>query len=159
MLIKPDGVQLSLDPGAPRRQRSISGCKCLLITFVIIIFTGVGLSVLGFATHLLAQLLEPHSALYQNATLDGVSSRATVVQPLITRDQTFDIVATVWLRSSETKGHGEPVEGQGVEVSETMQAPEVLETPLYSDIAFRGLTLTQKSVFSTINFTLPTAIL
>ena len=157
MLIKQD-PQLILDPGSPSRRRSVSGCKCLLITSVIIFLSGVVLFFTGFVSRVVTDISNPHRALYQNASLEEVSNRGSVVQPLINRNQTFDLAATVWLRSTGSRGHEVIMGGQ--EKGETgREQAEVLETPLYSDIVFRGLRLTNKSIFSTINFTLPTDIL
>jgi hypothetical protein len=157
MLIKPD-TQLNLDPGSPPRRRPISGCKCLLITAFIIFLSTIIFFLASVAKDVVTNLSNPHRALYQNASLDEVPNRALVVQPLIDRDQTFDIAATVWLRSGESIGH------EAAEARETRQGTietpaEVLESPLYSDIIFRGLHLTDKNVFSIVNFTLPTDIL
>jgi hypothetical protein len=151
MLIKPD-AQLNLNPGPPHRRRSISGCKCLFITAGIVLLPGVMLFFASFVTKVLGNVSNPHRALYQNASLEEVSNRASVVQPLISRDQTFDIAATVWLRSTVSRGH-EVIrrEAEGQEA--------VPETPLYSDIVFRGLRLTGKTVSNTVDFTLPTDIL
>ena len=157
MLIKPD-PQLTLDPGSPPRRRSISGCKCLLVTFVIVFLSGVALFFTGFVARVVTEISNPHRALYQNASLEEVSNRGSVVQPLINHNQKFDLAATVWLRSPISSGHEVAVGGQGKGETRIEQA-EVLETPLFSDIVFRGLRLTDKSIFSTVNFTLPTEIL
>jgi hypothetical protein len=154
MLIKPE-VQLSLNPGPPRRRlRSISGCKCLLITAGIVLLPGLLLFFAGFVTKVIANVSHPHRALYQNTSLDEVSNRASVVQPLINGDQAFDIAATVWLRSTGSIGH-EIVARRLTTDGQT----DVHETPLYSDIIFRDLRLKRKTVFTTVDFTLPTDIL
>jgi hypothetical protein len=154
MLIKPN-AQLNLDPGSPRR-RSISGCKCLLIAAAIALVSAAALFFIGVVTKVVGNLSNLHRALYQNATLEQVSNRASVVQPLINRNDTFDIAATVWLRSKGSREHEVAVKGEG---DGTKVQAEVLETPLYSDIVFRGLRLTDKGRFATVNFTLPTEIL
>lgn len=155
MLIKPD-PQLNLDPGSGPRRRSISGCRCLVITAAIVLLSAVVLFFTRIVTNVVTNVSKPHRALYQNASLQEVSNRASVVQPLINRNQKFDIAATVWLRSAGSRNHELPV-GGGAEDGETTEAQtEVFETPLYSDIVFRGLRLTDKDVFSAVNFTLPT---
>jgi hypothetical protein len=150
-------AQLVLDPGFPSpRRRSISGCKCLLILTTVALVSGAGLFFVGFVTKVVDGLSDPHRALFQNASLEKVSNRASVVQPLINHNDTFDIAATVWLRSLRSREHNVIVKGEA-DASEIQT--ELLETPLYSDIVFRGVRLTDKSRFATINFTLPTEIL
>jgi hypothetical protein len=140
MLIKPDvELNLNLNLGSPPRRRSISGCKCLLITYSIVLCSGVGLFFARFVTKAVANVSNPHRALYQNESLQEVSNRTSVVQLLINRDQTFDIVATVWLRSTRSRGHEVVVGREGEKEEETteghVEVPK-LETQLFSDIIF-----------------------
>lgn len=179
---------LNLDPGTPpRRKSSISGCKCLVITVAIIIILVIGLSISIFVLKVVDNVANPHRALYQNTSLEDVKNRTLVVQPLITREQTFDVGVTVWLRATDKVWHGEAAVREALrkkssdqiggtlkknveDDSEAKGDPpkdeisqeyddEVPEIALYSDLAFRGIRLTDKHVFATINFTLPTAIL
>ena len=156
---------LILNPG-PSRRNSISGCKCLLILGAIIVLSTVALSVARFLTSLLTNVGDPFRALFQNASLAEVLNRTSVVQPLINHEQTFDLAATVWLRSAESREHNAstPVKEGRNDIQEGEGAggqteAGVLETPLYSDIVFRGLRFTDKNIFSTINFTMPTDVL
>ena len=119
-------------------------------TFAVL---GVGIYSTSLASQFVTSLSHPYQHLYHNAEVLDYTS---VVQPMITHNQTFDIAATVWLRTTESKEHAETVGGQ--RLGET-QAMEVTETPLYSNIVFRGLNLSQKNVFSVVHFSLPTAIL
>jgi len=127
----------------------------------------------------------PHRALYQNTRLLG-SHPDSVVRPLIDAQQTFDIAVSVWVRANEEEedehrrsirkeGQQEKKEkeekvlvparvntGNGkvwVTLSEKnwMGDEDILETPLYSDIVFRGLRLSDKSISTAIKFRLPTA--
>jgi len=109
---------------------------------------GVGIYLTSLVSDFVQGISNPYGNLYQFSNDSGV-------QPLITHNQTFDIAVTIWLRTTESTEHAETVGGQGLDEA---QAMEVTETPLYSDIVFRGLDLAQKNVFSVVNFSLPTAI-
>jgi hypothetical protein len=157
MLIKPD-TPLNLNPGPKTRPRKsgISGWKCLLITGSIVLLPGIGLLLVGFVSKVVSNVSNPHRALYQNLSLHEVSNRTSVVQPLINHEQTFDIAATVWVRSAGSREHEIIPRGEGEGKSASV---DLMETPLYSDIIFRGLHLRRKAALATINFTLPTDIL
>ncbi|KAF5364954.1 hypothetical protein D9758_008110 [Tetrapyrgos nigripes] len=99
----------------------------------------------------------PQEFLYQNQTLSEVSNRSLVVQPLISKDQTFDIAVSVWIRATAAE-EMEWRAGQG-----ELYTPLVFEDdrkllfrPLYSDIVFRGLRLSDKNKYASVNFTFPT---
>ncbi|KAF5370516.1 hypothetical protein D9615_010329 [Tricholomella constricta] len=168
MTTKSEGI---LDPGAPPRRKSMSGCKCLVFSAVTVILLGIGLAFLSFVTNL-ASLFTPHRALYHNATLERIANRASVVQPLVGREQTFDLAATVWLRTSIQGKHRdfeypvkEEIKVENVEERSEEEAKEgqpgdnvLVEKALYSDIIFRGVRLTDKNLRTTVNFTVPTAL-
>jgi hypothetical protein len=120
-------------------------------TFAVL---GVGIYSTSLISQFVTSLSHPYQHLYHTAS--EVLDYTSVVQPMITHNQTFDIAATVWLRTTESIEHADTIGGQ--RLGET-QAMEVTETPLYSDIVFRGLNLSQKNVFSAVHFSLPTAIL
>ncbi|KIM91908.1 hypothetical protein PILCRDRAFT_809902 [Piloderma croceum F 1598] len=122
-------------------------------TFAVL---GVGIYSTSLVSQFVAGLSHPYQHLYHVHNLN-VSRKDYMVQPLITHNQTFDIAATVWLRTTESKEHSEAIGGLGQGLDET-QAIEVTETPLYSDVVFRGLNLAQQNAFSVVNFSLPTAI-
>ncbi|RDB21767.1 hypothetical protein Hypma_011097 [Hypsizygus marmoreus] len=157
--------QLNLDPGAPPRRKSISGCKCLLLTVGIVTLLGIGVFVLIFLATTARSLLMPHRELYHNTSLENLTHRGSVVQPLITREQTFDLAATVWLRTSEKGTHRDGelrAEDKGKEelgkASREEEDDSLVETPLYSNIVFRGVRLTDKNLATTVNFSVPTSI-
>ncbi|GLB42810.1 hypothetical protein LshimejAT787_1202590 [Lyophyllum shimeji] len=157
-----------LDPGAPPRRKSISGCKCLLFSAATVFLAGVGVSFLFFITTFTRTFFTPHKGLYQNTTLESVNNRATVVQPLIDREQSFDLAATVWLRTSKGGRHCDEddadrkdvKEGEGDDgaVVERTQEEVVVEEPLLSTLIFHGVRLTDKNLRTVVNFTVPTAI-
>lgn len=167
---------LDLDPGTPTRRpgKHVSGCKCILLTIALLVLSAVGLFLFNLFEGFVADISQPHRALFENVALEDVTNRATVVQPLISREQTFDIAATVWMRKTDRIGHGEVFEmeanrsqvtllleeaGLGEQIDPLLDTDDDLETPIFSEIVFRGLRLTDKYVFTTVNFSLPTAVL
>ncbi|KAJ7619341.1 hypothetical protein FB45DRAFT_1095422 [Roridomyces roridus] len=120
-----------LNPGVPARKRG-SLCKfCLCI----------GLTT---STHWEAKFPPTwrgcqHSRIYQNQTLDEVANRSNVVRPLIDDKQTFDIAVSVWY--SENNG-----------------SSGVSNSPIYSDIVFRGLRLADKHRSKNLTYKLPVTI-
>ncbi|KAJ6491578.1 hypothetical protein DFH09DRAFT_1453217 [Mycena vulgaris] len=118
----------SLNPGDPPRKRS-SFCKFLLWLGVIVIgiFLGTFIVTLGKAFYNFTQF--SHSRIFQNQTLAEVKNRAAVVRPLIDEHQSFDIAMSIWSL---------PV------AEDDESAGDIAETPLYSDIVFRGLRLSDK---------------
>ncbi|KAJ7485154.1 hypothetical protein B0H11DRAFT_2018308 [Mycena galericulata] len=132
-----------LNPGAPARKRTSFNKFALwagLILFGLLaarFIVGIGQSLFWFAQF-------SHSGIYQNQTLDEVKNRATVVRPLIDETQSFDIAVTVW--------------SLPVEDGQTRENEGIAETPLYSDIVFRGLRLSDKHKQIVLPYKLPVAI-
>ncbi|KAJ7249694.1 hypothetical protein C8J57DRAFT_1521716 [Mycena rebaudengoi] len=99
--------QLAPDPGRQRRKSkpvSFSGFLCA----VLAVFGALGaLLVVWVAGKIGLQFVDklklPHQALYQNETWDQVTNRSAVVRPLISGDEKFDIIATVWLRGNSSQ--------------------------------------------------------
>ncbi|KAF5364904.1 hypothetical protein D9758_008143 [Tetrapyrgos nigripes] len=91
----------------------------------------------------------PHEYLYQNQTLSEVANRSLVVQPLINKEQTFDVAVSVWVRRTIDE------EFQWRE-SQHDPADFQLYRPLFSDVVFHGLRLSDKGKYTNINFTMPT---
>jgi hypothetical protein len=106
--------------------------------FLAMLIYGLGKALFEF-THF------SHSRVFQNQTLEEVGNRASVVRPLVDEKQSFDIAVSIWAL---------PLEENTGESSSA-----VLETPLYSDIVFRGLHLADKHQTANLTYKLPTAIL
>ncbi|KAJ7666901.1 hypothetical protein DFH06DRAFT_1185007 [Mycena polygramma] len=132
-----------LNPGVPPRKRS-SLCKFSLwiglilgALFLARILVGIGQQLFWFTSF-------SHSRIYQNQTLGEVKNRAAVVRPLIDEHQTFDIAVSIWTL---------PADGRDGE-----RIGDVAESPLYSDIVFRGVLLSDKHIQSTLHYRLPVAL-
>ncbi|KAJ7074566.1 hypothetical protein C8F01DRAFT_29818 [Mycena amicta] len=82
-----------------------------------------------------------HSHVYQNQTLAEVENRGNVVRPLIDSEQAFDIAVSIWTL---------PLEGD--------PTGEYAETPLYSDVVFRDLHLSDKHIKTTLDYKLPVSV-
>lgn len=100
---------LDLDPGTTTRHpgKSISGCKCILLTIALLVLLAIGLFLFNLFERFIADISQPHRALFENVALEDVTNHPTAVQLLISQDQTFDIAATVWMRTTERVGNGE----------------------------------------------------
>jgi len=92
-----------------------------------------------------------------------------IIRPLIDESQTFDIAVSVWLRATEEeeatyrRNRTADVvirdEGEGIltKIEDPQEEREdILETPLFSDIVFRGLRLKDKGISQKVQFRLPT---
>ncbi|KAJ7172110.1 hypothetical protein C8R46DRAFT_1258051, partial [Mycena filopes] len=159
---------LPLDPGpGPRRVRKTSLCSCRCFCWTISIPL-VGLAAWAsflFLTYLFKEFAFPHKSLYHARGSPYNSSE--VIRPLITDEQTFDIAVTVWLRApedEEAEFKRLSLENAAVRdekppepVEMDLDDEEILETPLFSDIVFRGLRLSDKHALASVNFRLPTA--
>ncbi|KAG6907293.1 hypothetical protein DXG01_009486 [Tephrocybe rancida] len=157
---KPEG---QLDPGAPPRHSRSGSCKCLLFSLCTVISLGiVGLVLYLFYTLSYAfvrAILIPHAGQFHDFAIESVKNPATVVQPLVDRHKTFDLAATVWIRTSRAShldgiSKGGKASAEGVELVDHLE-----EEPLFSDIIFRGVRLSDKNLHTTVNFTVPTALL
>ncbi|THV06662.1 hypothetical protein K435DRAFT_710817 [Dendrothele bispora CBS 962.96] len=91
-------------PTKPRRQNSVF--KCCIWTFGLIALSiggFIGYCLYDFFIGLHQELAHPHSHLYQNQSLSEVSNRSLVVQPLVGKEQTFDIAVSVWIRALQAE--------------------------------------------------------
>ncbi|KAF5361491.1 hypothetical protein D9758_006202 [Tetrapyrgos nigripes] len=95
--------QPPLHPPSPRRSpNSVLRC-CLWIGGLIALVIGGFVLYFGYRTigALYRFTANPHQHLYQNQTLSQVSNRSSVVQPLIGKEQTFDIAVSLWIRGTK----------------------------------------------------------
>ncbi|KAJ7189331.1 hypothetical protein GGX14DRAFT_485250, partial [Mycena pura] len=96
--------QLAPDPGPqPRKSKPVSSLGRLRAVLVVFGASGVLLAVWIAAImgqEFVDKLKPPHLSLYQNETWDQVTNRSAVVRPLVSGDDRFDIIATVWLRGN-----------------------------------------------------------
>ncbi|KAF5364908.1 hypothetical protein D9758_008147 [Tetrapyrgos nigripes] len=122
-------------------------------------------SVYNFLRTLYRSSAHPREFLYQNQTLSEVANRSTVIQPLINKDQTFDIAVSVWVRATSTEelewknsldDDTRPDYLRWFDAYDNRNDHKQLYHPLYSDVVFRGLRLSDKGIYASVNFTLPT---
>jgi hypothetical protein len=138
---------LKLDPGVPARRNRSSGCKCVLITILTSTVSVAALFVGLFLVNLFHLGQEPHAALlYKTESAADTVDPAAVVRPLIDEKQTFDIVATVWLRTNDSS-------------SESTISTLPAQKAIFTGKVFQGLTLKDKGIHTTVNYTVPTEIL
>ncbi|KAF9559385.1 hypothetical protein CPC08DRAFT_708923 [Agrocybe pediades] len=145
---------LKLDPGPPPRKnrRTRRGliyrlfCKSLML---------LALSLLGYGSMLMIRRLlsVPHKEMYHRVTDE--TSLDKVVKPLITEDQTFDIVATVWLRDDSMLVDEPATTNAGIEGS---RSKVLRERAIFSDTVFRGVKITDRGLKTSVKLEIPTAI-
>jgi hypothetical protein len=151
--------KLLLDPGRSRPRRAPSFwrfCRWLILVIIVIFFGWfIYQGVSDFR-----KSANPHRDIFHNGTIEEANS-ADYIKPLIDREQRFDIAVTVWLRATEEEErihrdrkqtNETDIEGMKVENED-----DLLETPLYSNIAFRGARMTDKGLRTMISFDVPTA--
>jgi hypothetical protein len=99
--------QLAPDPGPERRKSKPISSLGWLQAVLVVVGASVVLLVLWSAGKIGLQFVDklqpPHLALYQNETWDQVTNRSAVVRPLVSGDNRFDIIATVWLRGNASQ--------------------------------------------------------
>ncbi|KAJ6558139.1 hypothetical protein B0H19DRAFT_1150066 [Mycena capillaripes] len=133
-----------LNPGAPARKRSSLWRFSLWIglvlgaLFLAKIVVNIGQQFFWFTTF-------SHSRVFQNQTLAQVKDRAAVVRPLIDENQSFDIALSIWTLPVEDRDDAERI-------------GDVAESPLFSNIIFSGVRLSDKHVKTTTHYRLPIAI-
>ncbi|KDR66891.1 hypothetical protein GALMADRAFT_232296 [Galerina marginata CBS 339.88] len=181
-----DSEPLRLNPGPPPRRRSTVTCKCIFWSLFVVCAAGGGYlgGVAGYAGY--RHLREPHRALYQDLTVPYRPQ--DVVRPLVDRNQTFDIVATVWLRTerepvaaavastnekiarendgeSVVEEEGNVVVGEEdlVKLGEVGKAVEeddsqLFERAIFSETIFHGIRLKDKKVQASLKLRVPTDI-
>ena len=137
---------LKLDPGVPARRSRSSGCKCVLITILTSIASLTVFFIGLFLVNFFHLGREPNAALLYKTSADTPVDPAAVVRPLIDEKQTFDIVATVWLRTNDSS-------------SESTISTLPAEKAIFTGKIFEGLTLKDRGIHTTVNYTVPTEIL
>jgi hypothetical protein len=137
---------LKLDPGVPARRNRSSGCKCVLITILTSIASLTVFFIGVFLVNFIHLGREPNAAMLYKTSADTPVNPADVVRPLIDEKQTFDIVATVWLRTNDSS-------------SESIISTLPAEKAIFTGKVFEGLTLKDKGRHTIVNYTVPTEIL
>ena len=96
--------ELKLDPSVPTRRNRSSGCQCMIFIIPATLSSIAALFIALIVWYLFHRMSElPQAALLYkiNSSTDLVDP-ATVIRPLIDDKQTFDVVATIWLRTSDS---------------------------------------------------------
>ncbi|RXW19303.1 hypothetical protein EST38_g6558 [Candolleomyces aberdarensis] len=145
MATSPRYEKLDFNPGiVPSRKRRTSGCKCMLFAVGILISLLVSIGIAKFVSSMFYGIREPHSFLYENKTLAEVKNMSTVVRPLVDRDQKFDIIATVWVRTLDPRYDAS-------KQYDWMHG----EDHIFSDTVFHGVTLMDEHVHTKVNLSIP----
>jgi hypothetical protein len=147
---------LVVDPGPPTRNKLRVTCNLTrtLWTLLLAILLSAGYFGYNVVQKNYIRAKDPHRALYQD--LRVTYGPEDVVHPLVDADQTFDIVATVWLRTDPR----EPAPNVTKDGTPVWHDPSALvETAIFTETVFRGLQLRDKNVKAAVKFQVPTEIL
>lgn len=150
-----------LDPGPPRRRKTKLGCKCALYAVLLLLSLGFGWIAYRALDDRLKSYRDPYSFLYQD--LKEAYRPQDVVRPLVDSNQTFDVVATVWLRSPKKDAPNNEYEvdwyHNDLHWMKSRRDLKLEETAIFSDTVFKGLRLQDKSKKTSVDFQVPTQIL
>ncbi|KAJ7112451.1 hypothetical protein C8R43DRAFT_1138932 [Mycena crocata] len=166
--------KLGLDPGPGPRRRKTSLCRCLCWSICIPLVCLATWAIFSFATRFVQEARFPHKSLY------STSGAKDIIRPLISDEQSFDIAVTVWARAPEDEEAefqrlAFTVESQEVVPTLTqidlggtlgkvwmsltegndLRDENPLEKPLFSDVVFRNLHLSDKHASAKVDFRLP----
>ncbi|KAJ3574379.1 hypothetical protein NP233_g1800 [Leucocoprinus birnbaumii] len=141
------GGQLQLDPGAPERKPRSATKVCLWLTFTFLVIAGCSL-VHFIAQRALYGIQHPHSNHYHPKPESEVTDWSPVVRPLITKKDSFDIIASVWAHDDRGEDGGLYIDGE--------ERPERL---IFSKPVFRNVNLKGKTQFTNVTLRVPVASL
>ena len=160
------------------RKKQISVIKFLLSCFLL--FPGITavVGLIAIANQASQLVSFSHRYLYQNQTLDAVTNRSLVVQPLIDNDQTFDLVVTIrrqlsrkemsdqhasWRSNRKAAASATPANTTSfANTTSAAVAPMghfFAEKAVFSNTVFKGLRLRDMHIFQDVNFSIPTELL
>ncbi|KAJ3507415.1 hypothetical protein NLJ89_g6320 [Agrocybe chaxingu] len=132
---------LHLNPGVQARRERMSFCRCLFWTCILAVVLANAYYIPNFMLGIKKGTREPHKTLYHKGD-EKKADDVDVIRPLVDHQQPFDIMATIWLRTTKpNKDHAAPS-----------------EELIYSDRILRGLRLKDKDIHATIRYQIPTEI-
>lgn len=148
--------ELRLDPGSARRKSRLGFSTILKALFALACLWAVYFVTKTMYSNI-SYYRAPHDSLYQD--LDVPFKQSDVVRPLLDVDQTFSVVATVWIRDNAASSG--PAELNSTNELPVEGGPILHERVLFSDTIFRDLRLTTavKDVKRVVDLKIPTAVL
>ncbi|KAJ7797242.1 hypothetical protein B0H14DRAFT_2912264 [Mycena olivaceomarginata] len=172
--------QLAPDPG-PQRRKSKPVSSLGLLRAVLVVFgaSGVLLAVWiagKIGLQFVDKLKPPHLALYQNETWDQVTNRSTVVRPLVSGGDRFDILATQAAYQADRwwKTRNSPISNREIRVSKsnigqlsmwfdegvrpTKAQDDIFEVALYSGVIIQNATLSDKGLTAAVPLEFPLGV-
>ncbi|EIM87172.1 uncharacterized protein STEHIDRAFT_168004 [Stereum hirsutum FP-91666 SS1] len=153
-----------LDPGAPSRRprRSCwSLCwtigKISLLLVVLVVALLVTIFVGGLILGIIKDVKDPHREKIFDANGTVASG---IVRPLVGKDQKFDVAVSVWIRAGveeeRTWRESLAMHADGEEEKREVEY-SILEKPLFSDVVFRDLSVSDKHRRVDVPLRIPTA--
>lgn len=113
----------------------------LAVAVLIVIFVGF------FISGAIKNLKDPHGEMIFKVNGTVALSERGVVKPLVGKDQKFDVAVSVWIRArveEERTWRESLVVGADGEEKKREAEYSILETPLFSDVVFRDLSLSDR---------------
>ncbi|KAF9553624.1 hypothetical protein CPC08DRAFT_767400 [Agrocybe pediades] len=144
---------LKLDPGRPTPKIRKPRSATYRLSYKALAF--LALALLGYlGTSLVRYLLfVPHSDMYYR-TRDKTSPDE-VIKSFIAEDETFDILATVWIRDDDVYTYEPPGSNAGIEGS---PSKVLRERAIFLGTVFRRVKLSDKGLETRVPLQIPTAI-
>ncbi|KAF9484580.1 hypothetical protein BDN70DRAFT_106138 [Pholiota conissans] len=139
--------ELRLDPGPRPRRSSRLSWKCIALSFVGLGSVFGAFIVYNVIRAFMRQDVGVHTRMYQDLKVTYNASQ--VVRPLVDANQTFDIVATVWLRQDTLTLD---------EITSVSGGPILSEKAIYSETVFRGVRLEDQDLKTAVDLRVPTEI-
>lgn len=126
----------------------------LAVAVLIAIFVGF------FISGAIKNLKDPHGEMIFKVNGTVALSERGVVKPLVGKDQKFDVAVSVWIRAGveeERTWRESLIVGTDGEEQKREAEYSILETPLFSDVVFRNLSLSDKHRRVDVPLRIPTA--
>ncbi|KAJ3574380.1 hypothetical protein NP233_g1803 [Leucocoprinus birnbaumii] len=135
--------RLRLDPGAPEREPRSAAKFCLWLTLTFLVVAGCSV-VYFLAESAWYGMQHPHSNHYHKKPESEITDWSKVVRPLITRNDSFDVIASVWVRDDGGEDGGLIIDGE--------ERPERL---IFLEPIFRSVSLREKTRFTNVTLRVP----
>lgn len=143
--------ELKLDPGPQPRRRPRQTCsRCVLWTSLALVGLAASYGAYVVLRYAVRFVNTPHFLQLHDLSVPYKPNE--VLKPLVSREQTFDVVATVWVHRD---GGSDAGDASALKTGRQ----ELAEDVVYSDTVFRGLRLKDKNVKTAVNLSVPTEVL
>jgi len=147
---------LKLDPGPAPRSKGTARSR-FVYKILRYAFSLLAIALLGYVALSIVRRLRftPHKEMYHK--LGNDIRVGEVVQPLIGKNQTFDVVATVWIRDDNPNPR--PGDYESMPSIRGSVSKHITEKAIFTDTIFRGVSITDKGLKTSVQIEISTAVL